>query len=214
MWQMALNIKKDMISANVFPNIVTWSLLLSACAYAGLVDHSIQLFEEMLTTGCEPNAQCCNILLHACVESCQYDRAFRLFYTWKEAGFRILFSTKNLRRNTKNVTLAIRVRDETISSSDLVSMQDVDASRVAKVVPFRPTVSTLNILMKACGTDYYRAKALMEEMKTMGLTPNHISWTTLIDIYGAAQNIRGAMQVVLALYVLNLLSIFISWDIE
>ncbi|WOL08478.1 pentatricopeptide repeat-containing protein [Canna indica] len=196
MWQMALSIKEDMLSANVNPNIVTWSSLLSACANAGLVDHAIQLFEEMLMTGCEPNAYCCNILLHACVESCQYDRAFRLFYAWKEAGFKICFSDKSMRLDYG--ALATKSRDENISCK-LEPLQDVEPSHAPMVVPFRPTVSTFNILMKACGTDYYRAKALMDEMKTMSLTPNCISWSTLINIYGVAQNVRGAMQAFRAL---------------
>lgn len=200
MWQMALSIKEDMVSANVNPNIVTWSSLLSACANSGLVDHAIQLFEEMLMTGCEPNAQCCNILLYACVESCQYDRAFRLFYAWKETGFQIPFSTKDMKCDFKDVSLAIKSRDEYTSYES--SVQDAKPYHVATVVPFRPTVFTFNILMKACGTDYYRAKALMDEMKTMGLTPNRISWSTLIDIYGAAQNIKGAMQVSFNLHML------------
>ncbi|CAL9106029.1 unnamed protein product [Musa textilis] len=197
MWQMALSIKEDMVSANVNPNIVTWSSLLSACANSGLVDHAIQLFEEMLMTGCEPNAQCCNILLYACVESCQYDRAFRLFYAWKETGFQIPFSTKDTKCDFRDVSLAIKSRDEYTTYES--SVQDAKPYHVATVVPFRPTVFTFNILMKACGTDYYRAKALMDEMKTMGLTPNRISWSTLIDIYGAAQNIKGAMQAFRAL---------------
>nr|UPT48545.1 pentatricopeptide repeat protein AaPPR274 [Agave angustifolia] len=160
MWQMALNIKEDMLLADVSPNIVTWSSLISAFANAGLVDRAIQMFDEMLMAGCEPNAQCCNILLDACVKSCQYDRAFRFFYSWKESGFKIFRTTKG----------------------------------ILEVVPLRPTVVTFNILMKACGTDYFRAKALMDEMKTLGLSPNYISWSVLIDIYGTSQNSKGAME--------------------
>ena len=75
------------------------------------------------------------------------------------------------------------------------------------MVPLRPTVATFNILMKACGTDYFRAKALMDEMKTLGLSPNYISWSVLIDIYGTSQNSKGAMEVSLSL-------LFISWTGE
>ncbi|ONK62400.1 uncharacterized protein A4U43_C07F3480 [Asparagus officinalis] len=160
MLQMALNIKEDMLLADVSPNMITWSSLISACANAGLSDRAIQMFEEMLMAGCEPNAQCCNILLDACVKSCQYDRAFRFFYSWKTNGIQILNATNG----------------------------------VAKVVPFKPTVATFNILMKACGTDYYRAKAVMEDMKAMGLSPNHISWSILVDICGTSQNTKGAME--------------------
>lgn len=61
--------------------------------------------------------------------------------------------------------------------------------------------------MKACGTDYYRAKALMEDMKAMGLSPNHISWSILVDICGTSQNTKGAMEVSLSL-------LFILWTGE
>lgn len=161
MWQMALDIKKDMLLSGVSPNIVTWSTLISACANVGLLDRAIQIFDEMLMAGCEPNAECCNILLNACVNSCQYDRAFRIYYSWKEDGINIFHTTRG----------------------------------IAEVVPFRPTVATFNVLMKACGADYHRAKDLMNEMKTMGLSPNHITWSILIDIYGTSQHPKGAMEV-------------------
>jgi pentatricopeptide repeat protein len=51
------------------------------------------------------------------------------------------------------------------------------------------------MLMKACGSDYHRAKALMDEMKTVGISPNHISWSILIDICGVSGNVSGAVQV-------------------
>lgn len=188
MWQMALSIKEDMLSANVIPNIVTWSALISAFANAGLVDNAILLFEEMLMNACEPNAQCCNIILDACVESCQYDRAFRLFYMWKESGFKISYTTCR-RHDKKDVTSGIE-----------------SPPPIVKVIPFRPTISTFNILMKACGTDFHRAKALMNEMKTMGFIPNCISWSVLIDVYGAAQNVKGVMQVSLTYHVLFAIS--------
>lgn len=172
MWHMALSIKDDMLISDVSPNMITWSSLISACAKSGLVDKAIQVFEEMLINGCEPNAQCCNIILCACVESCQYDKAFRLFYSWKDTGFKIFCTSKEKR-------------------SPLYSGSEPTYT----VVPFKPTIATFNILMKACGTDFYRAKALIHEMKIVGLNPNHISWSVLIDIYGTAQNFQGAIQV-------------------
>ncbi|XP_072984153.1 pentatricopeptide repeat-containing protein At5g02830, chloroplastic [Typha latifolia] len=183
MWQMAFSIREEMISSGVTPNIVTWSSLISACANAGLVDHAIQVFEDMLIAGCEPNAQCCNIILDACIESCQYDKAFRLFYDWKDTGFKIYHTSKGGSYDRGN-----------FSSSLKYATENDRCELTCTVVPFKPTIATFNILMKACGTDFYRAKALMDEMKIVGLTPNHISWSVLIDIYGTAQNIQGAMQ--------------------
>ncbi|KAK6140334.1 hypothetical protein DH2020_025929 [Rehmannia glutinosa] len=131
----------------------------------------------MLQAGVQPNAQCFNILLHACVESCQFDRAFRLFQCWKERGLRRTVTDYHLNN----------------SNQRRVSLRPY--SHITERVPFRPTTSTYNILMKACGTDYYRAKALMDEMKTLGLSPNHISWSILIDICGGSGNVMGAIQI-------------------
>ncbi|KAI3799489.1 hypothetical protein L1987_34787 [Smallanthus sonchifolius] len=166
MWQMALGIKDKMLETGVTPNIVTWSSLISACAKSGLVDQAFVLFEEMILAGCIPNSQCCNVLLHACVKALQYDRAFRLFQNWKNNSFQI---------NNRNLT--------------------VGGSQIAINVPFKPTVSTYNVLMKACGTDHFLAKALMDEMETVGLSPNHISLSTLIGVYGGSGDVKSAVQV-------------------
>jgi pentatricopeptide repeat protein len=189
LWHMALQIKEDMLSAGVAPNTVAWSSLISACANAGLTEKAIRLFEEMLLAGCEPNTQCCNILLHACVEACQYDRAFRLFQSWK--GSRVsktiggdCISNLSAEHGDKNCSSV----PTGISTSNHINF--------AKKFPFTPTTTTYNILMKACGTDYYRAKALIDEMKVAGLSPNHISWSILIDICGGSGNAEGAIQVI------------------
>ncbi|OMO73470.1 hypothetical protein COLO4_27102 [Corchorus olitorius] len=188
LWQMALKIKDDMQSAGVTPNTVTWSSLISACANAGLIERAFQLFEEMLLAGCEPNSQCCNILLHACVEVGQYDRAFRLFQCWKggqeghTSNIASMLSTKQLNNRT-----SIPASPNRITNSNPTSF--------AKKFSFKPTTATYNILMKACSADYYRAKALMDEMKSLGLSPNHLSWSILIDICGGSGNVKNAIQI-------------------
>lgn len=190
---MAIKIKEDMLSAGVTPNTITWSSLISACANAGLVDQATQLFEEMLMAGCEPNSQCFNTLLHACVEGCQYDRAFRLFNTWKSSG-----SPENSAEISSTNEEGISHAPYTDESSITNTPHIVTASHhlsLAKSIPFRPTVTTYNILLKACGTDFYRARGLMDEMRSMGLSPNHISFSILIDISGGAGNVEGALQV-------------------
>uniref|UniRef100_A0A1D1Z7S7 Pentatricopeptide repeat-containing protein At5g02830, chloroplastic n=2 Tax=Anthurium amnicola TaxID=1678845 RepID=A0A1D1Z7S7_9ARAE len=190
MWQMALKIKEDMLLAAVRPNIITWSSLISACANAGLVDQAVQIFEEMLLVGCEPNSQCCNILLHACVESCQYDRAFRFFLSWKENGFRIYSTVEN----SDSVNTQGSLWSATDNEPTRISLTHDYAVWYAKIVPFRPTTATYNILMKACGTDYHHARNLMNDMQVIGLSPNHISWSVLINICGSSCNMSGALQ--------------------
>ncbi|CAH9078252.1 unnamed protein product [Cuscuta epithymum] len=189
MWQMALKIKEDMLSAGVAPSVITWSSLISACANSGLVDQAIQLFKEMLQAGCVPNARCCNIVLHACVEACQYDRAFRLFRLWKESGLQ----KDGIGRSLENGMGDTNNRGNCASLLNCTSGSSVELFSFG--IPFIPTTSTYNTMMKACGTDYDRANTLMDEMKTMGLSPNHISWSILIGVCGSSGDVHGAIQV-------------------
>ncbi|KAL9239269.1 hypothetical protein vseg_013608 [Gypsophila vaccaria] len=192
LWQMAIKVKEDMLSAGVTPNTVTWSSLISACANAGLVDQATQLFEEMLMAGCEPNSLCFNSLLHACVEGCQYDRAFHLFSAWK--------STSSSDKSTDNSSVdKITSRIQPLDKDCIAIQQHVGSDTrhlsLAKSTPFEPTTATYNILLKACGTDIHRAKGLIDEMKASNLSPNQISWSILIDIYGASGNVQGALEI-------------------
>ncbi|MED6211105.1 hypothetical protein PIB30_070353 [Stylosanthes scabra] len=187
LWQMALKIKEDMLSAGVSLNTVAWSSLINACAHAGLVEQAIQLFEEMLLAGSEPNTQCFNIILHACVEACQYDRAFRFFYSWKGNKMLGSFGEGNNSKLEHGDMQAAITAPNSVSRSHILSF--------AERFPFTPTIATYNILLKACGTDYYHAKALITEMKKVGLSPNYISWSILIDICGGSDNVGGAIEI-------------------
>lgn len=189
MWQMALKIKEDMLSSGVTPNMHIWSSLISACANAGLVEQAIQLFEEMLLSGCKPNSQCCNILLHACVQACQYDRAFRLFQCWKGSEAQEVFHGDH----SGNADEIEHAQKHCPNMTNIVP--NSHHLNFIKKFPFTPTPATYHMLMKACGSDYHRAKALMDEMKTVGISPNHISWSILIDICGVSGNVSGAVQI-------------------
>lgn len=193
LWQMALRVKEDMLSAGVTPNTITWSSLISSCANAGLVEKAIQLFEEMLLAGCQPNSQCCNILLHAFVEARQYDRAFRLFQCWKGSSFQET-SGEDDNCSADSILNEKRTYDNCITSMPNCISTSFN-STYAINIPFTPTTTTYNILLKACGTDYHRAKALIDEMQRAGLSPNHISWSILIDIYGGSGNVESAIQI-------------------
>ncbi|XP_065857562.1 pentatricopeptide repeat-containing protein At5g02830, chloroplastic isoform X2 [Euphorbia lathyris] len=193
LWHMALKVKEDMLSSGVNPNTYTWSALISACANAGLVEQAIKLFEEMLLAGCEPNSQCCNILLHACVEACQYDRAFRLFQIWKGNEVHDICS-EDYNSSGDNILNTEQSQQHHVAIVPNAAFNSHHLSFIKKF-PFTPSSTTYNILMKACGDDYHRAKALMDEMKSMGLSPDHISWSILMDICGSSGNVEGAIQI-------------------
>lgn len=190
---MALKVKEDMLSAGVTPNTITWSSLINACANAGLVEQAMHLFEEMLQAGCEPNSQCCNILLQACVEACQFDRAFRLFRSWTLSETQVALG-EDYDGNTDRISNMEHKDKQSITNTPNF-VPSSHYSSFDKRFSFKPTTTTYNILMKACCTDYYRVKALMDEMRIVSLSPNHISWTILIDACGGSGNVEGALQV-------------------
>lgn len=193
MWKWALKVKDDMKSVGVTPNTHTWSSLISACANAGLVEQANHLFEEMLASGCEPNSQCFNILLHACVEACQYDRAFRLFQSWKGSSVKEALLSDDI-DSKGGIPIPNKLKNNgpgSLENRNSTSPYIQASNRFF----FKPTTATYNILLKACGTDYYRGKELMDEMKSLGLAPNQITWSTLIDMCGNSGDVEGAVRV-------------------
>ncbi|CAH2074407.1 unnamed protein product [Thlaspi arvense] len=192
MWKMALKVKEDMQSVGVTPNTHTWSSLISACANAGLVEQANHLFEEMLASGCEPNSQCFNILLHACVEACQYDRAFRLFQSWKGSSAKEALYADDI---ISKGGIFSPNKLENHGPGTLMNSNSSPYIQASNRFCFKPTTATYNILLKACGTDYYRGKELMDEMKSLGLAPNQITWSTLIDICGSSGDVEGAIRI-------------------
>ncbi|XP_010452144.1 PREDICTED: pentatricopeptide repeat-containing protein At5g02830, chloroplastic [Camelina sativa] len=193
MWKWALKVKDDMKSVGVTPNTHTWSSLISACANAGLVEQANHLFEEMLASGCEPNSQCFNILLHACVEACQYDRAFRLFQSWKGSSVKEALYADDI--VTKGRTCSPNILKNHGPGSLVNNNSTSPYIQASNRIFFKPTTATYNILLKACGTDYYRGKELMDEMKSLGLAPNQITWSTLIDMCGGSGDVEGAVRI-------------------
>ncbi|KAL1200102.1 Pentatricopeptide repeat-containing protein [Cardamine amara subsp. amara] len=192
MWKWALKVKDDMKYVGVTPNTHTWSSLISACANAGLVEQANHLFEEMLASGCEPNSQCFNILLHACVEACQYDRAFRLFQSWKGSTVKEALHADDIVSKGGN---PIPNKLKNHGPGSLVNSNTSPFIQASNKFFFKPTTATYNILLKACGTDYYRGKKLIDEMKSLGLEPNQITWSTLIDMCGNSGDVEGAVRI-------------------
>lgn len=125
---------------------------------------------------------------------------------------RVIKSRRLLAKTTRVVQVAVQV-EHTFAHSNLLlkfyHTSNLLPSDFAEGLSFKPTTTTYNTLMKACGSDYYHAKALMDEMKTEGLFPNQISWSILADICGSSGNVEGALQVTHRLIWLRLIYLFL-----
>ncbi|XP_043710490.1 pentatricopeptide repeat-containing protein At5g02830, chloroplastic [Telopea speciosissima] len=174
-------------------DVITYSTIIKVFADAKLWQMALKVKEDMLLSGVTPNLVTWSSLINACANVGLVEKAIQVFEEMLLAGCEL---------NSQCFNILLHACVEACQYDRAFRMfQSWKESGVWKIcdtkesnVPFAPTTTTYNILMKACGTDYYRAKALMEEMKTAGLSPNHISWSILIDIGGNSGNAGGAIQ--------------------
>lgn len=124
----------------------------------------------------------------------QYDRAFRLFNAWKSGGS-VGAAEHSGHDRDANLNVEPTDADESCSTSTPYCATASHQLSFARSVPFRPCTATYNILLKACGANLFRAQALIDEMRKLGLSPNHMSWSILMNICGRAGNVQGALQI-------------------
>ncbi|URE21568.1 PPR repeat [Musa troglodytarum] len=183
-------------------NMFAWRAMIDVCGLCGDCLKSRSIFEELLAQNITPNVYVFNSLMNVNAHDMSY--TFGVYKHMQNLGVTADVTSYNILLkaccNAKRVDLAQNIYGE-IRYMALKGALKLDVFTYTTMIKVSGSVMMgfKGLQLSACGTDYYRAKALMDEMKTMGLTPNRISWSTLIDIYGAAQNIKGAMQAFRAL---------------
>ncbi|KAI4341798.1 hypothetical protein MLD38_026479 [Melastoma candidum] len=209
-------IYKKMQSIGVCPDFAAYNVLLKACCLAGRVDMAQEIYAEvkelqsarklmldvftyctvvkvlsdakswnlalkvkddMLSAGITPNMVTWSSLINACANAGLVDHAIQLFEE-------MLLSGCEPNSQCCNTLLHVCVEAHQYDRA----FRLFEAWKDSKVENNEDGV-------KACGSDYYCAKALMREMKSFGLTPNNISWSVLIDICGSTRNLDGALQI-------------------
>ena len=153
--------------------------------------------EDMLLAHVKPNIVTWSSLIGACANSDLVDQAIQLFEEMLSSGCEPNTQCCNILLHACvkgcQYDRAFRFFNSWKVNGFKVHVNELEGH--TKIVPFKPSTATFNILMKACGTDYHHVKDLMNEMKEMGLSPNRISWSVLIDICGSSCNMGGALQV-------------------
>ncbi|KAH8505575.1 hypothetical protein H0E87_012703 [Populus deltoides] len=180
---------KNMQNLGVTADVASYNILLKACCIAGRVDLAKDIYREVKQLESAEVLKLDVFTYCMIVKACQYDRAFRLFQCWKGSEAQEVFHGDH----SGNADEIEHAQKHCPNMTNIVP--NSHHLNFIKKFPFTPTPATYHMLMKACGSDYHRAKALMDEMKTVGISPNHISWSILIDICGVSGNVSGAVQI-------------------
>ncbi|PPD92329.1 hypothetical protein GOBAR_DD10733 [Gossypium barbadense] len=178
---------KDLESTGVLKlDVFTYCTIIKIFADARLWQMALKIKEDMLSTGVTPNTVTWSSLINACAHAGLVVQAFQLFEE-------MILSGCEPNSQCCNVLLHACVE----------ASQYDRAFRLFRSWTGSQEGNIDSMLSKkqACGTDYYHAKALMNEMKSLGLSPNHVSWTILIDICGGSGNVEGAIQILKTMHV-------------
>ncbi|XP_020591216.1 pentatricopeptide repeat-containing protein At5g02830, chloroplastic isoform X2 [Phalaenopsis equestris] len=181
-------------------DIITYSTMMKVFADTKMLEMAFKIKDEIIMAGIRVNVVTWSTLISACASATLVEEAVMMFEEMLGAGCEpnaycynsVLYACVESCQYDR----AFRFFDTWKETGFEVINFDQGNKQV---IAFRPTVATFNILMKACGTNHFRAKALISEMNVMGLSPNHISWSVLIDIYGSAYDMKGVMKALKAM---------------
>ncbi|KAL6277774.1 hypothetical protein ACE6H2_021375 [Prunus campanulata] len=175
-------------------DVFTYSTIVKVFADAKLWHMALNVKEDMLSAGVTPNTVTWSSLISACANAGIVEKAIQLFEEMLLAGSEPNSQCFNILLHAcveaNQYDRAFRL----FQSLKSTKVQETFGKKY-KGLSFNPTTTTYNTLMKACGTDYYHAKALLDEMRAVGLYPNQISWSILADICGGSGNVEGALQI-------------------
>lgn len=176
-------------------DVFTYSTMIKVFADAKMWTMALSIKDDMLSAGVVPNTVTWSSLISACAKTGLLDHAVQIFDEMLVSGCKPNTQCCNILLDAcvKSCQFDRAFRLYHTWKSAGIKIFDMTKGR-SEVVPFTPTVATFNVLMKACGTDLYRPKYLMDEMKTFGLSPNGISWSVLVGLYGTSQNTKGAIE--------------------
>jgi len=220
----ALQVYEDMKEQDVPASLVTFNVLIDACARVGDMVKASELFTEMVTLAVEPDLITYSTVIKGCCVQGDLDRAVQLFGTMQRKGIRpdaVLFNSildgcakRQMRTLTEsvlgdmeaagiapsNITLSILVKLYG-RCRDLPKAFDI-CEEIPKRFGFKLNAHVYTCLMTACITNGVgdlglpRALAFFEEMKSLNCAADAKTFQTLVTGCLKHGDIRSAVAVV------------------
>ncbi|KAG0482736.1 hypothetical protein HPP92_010820 [Vanilla planifolia] len=166
------NIYDQMQRSGLRPDVVSYTLLISAYGKARREDEALAVFEEMLDAGVRPTCKAYNVLLDAFAISGMVEQAKTVF--------------KCMRRDKVDPDLC----SYATMISAYVNASDMDGAekffRRLKEDGFKPNAVVYGTLMKgyAKANNLERVMRVYERMRVQGVEANQAIYTTIMDVHG------------------------------
>eukprot|EP00906_Rhabdomonas_costata_P031790 RCo044860 len=157
-------------SAEIAPDLATYTILLRACERSGAYDKAFQLFQEMKAEfALQPDVSFFNTLIGFCVSIPDEHTASELFAEMLERGVQPNVHTYNSMLNV-------------FSSAPLAVIEQMFNDMPNKGIS--PNLRTFNTVMKVCQrlSDYPRVFSYFDELKESGIPPNVVTFNILLDV--------------------------------
>uniref|UniRef100_A0A0E0EW93 PROP1-like PPR domain-containing protein n=1 Tax=Oryza meridionalis TaxID=40149 RepID=A0A0E0EW93_9ORYZ len=198
----ALQVMVLLKEAGLKPDCKLYTTLISTCAKCGKVDAMFEVFHEMVSAGIEPNVNTYSALIDGCAKAGQVAKAF--------GAYGIMSSKVNACGESGAVARAF----------DVLSEMTAEASESKGSKPILPDHVTVGALMKTCiqagqeynikGTpevytialrscsltgDLGFALKIYEDMNKIGVQPDEMFLSALVDVAGHARRADAAFEI-------------------
>ncbi|PKA63980.1 Pentatricopeptide repeat-containing protein [Apostasia shenzhenica] len=175
------SIYDQMQRSGLRPDVVSYTLLISAYGKGRREDEALAVFEEMLDAGVRPTRKAYNTLLDAFAICGMVEEAKTAF--------------KCMRRDkiTPDLCSYATVISAYVNASDMVGAEKF--FRRLKEDGLKPNAVVYGTLMKgyAMANDVERVMRVYDRMRAQGVEPNQTIYTTIMDVHGKNSSFGSAV---------------------
>lgn len=179
---LALDIFKEMIDAEIEPDTISYACIIESAHKAGLYDTALQLFEGMRRSTATPNALILCTILEVCGKAKSLAKLEEYLSFAVKSGF-----GKSVRIFNVAIASFVRMKEYGKASEAFEQLKELAI----------PDTITYNTMIDASGRggDWKKAVELLKEMELVGLQQDVVSFTTAIDACGKGGRLDAALEI-------------------
>lgn len=178
----AIKIFNEMKQKGIKPSSVTYGILIKAYGQTNQLDNAFYVFNDMRQQNLTPNNVTYGCLIDACIKNNRVDHAMDVFNTIQQEGvhLNVIIYTTLIKGFSKSLEL-----DQALKVFEIMR----------KDSEIQPNNITFNSLIDCCVrcTDIPQAEAIFDDMKQSGVSPDLITYSTMIKGYCKIGKIENAL---------------------
>lgn len=182
-WEFSQQIAEDMANADVRPDNITYSTLISCANRCNYQDAAMAWFDRMHEAGCVPDVVTYSTMIDVYGKMGKYDEAIALYERVKQAGWKpdkVTYGTMvRLFGRAGYIRAAVSIFEEMKGSG------------------VQPDAIVYNIMIACLGRAGRMGHALkvFEEMEREGVKPNAVTLSTVMETYSRCGNVMEGLEV-------------------